>query len=217
MTKTFSWLAVFLLCAGSAFPRGGELAMTVSPSENVYQAKKTLPADMKRVVVLPLASESGLADLSAGCEMLGPVLESELVQVKRFEVVRAGPGLLRNRFGGWNWCGTEALPPDFLGWLGRTCGADAVLFCQLTEFHAYAPLAIGWRLKLVDVRTGEILWSTDEMFRADDPATAARARQFRQFQPPFLVDRGEKWLAVNSPRRFGRFSVATLLKTLPGR
>jgi len=52
----------------------------------------------------------------------------------------------------------EILPPDFLDSLQRVYGCDAVLFCELSTFRAYAPLAVGWRMKLVDVRTRQILW-----------------------------------------------------------
>jgi hypothetical protein len=130
--------------------------------------------------VLPLARDESHVDLSSGCETLDPILQSELVKTKKFEVVAASPEMLRTLTGRLAWTGAEILPSDFFGSLQRAYGCDAVLFCQLTTFRAYAPLAVGWRMKLVDARTQKIIWAADEIFDAGEPAVAKDAEQFQK-------------------------------------
>ena len=205
-------------------------------SQNVFVSSPVLPKDLKRVVMLPLACEKSRVDLSGGCEMLDPILQAELVKTKKFEVVPAGPEMLRSLTGQLSWTGAEVLPADFFDSLQRAYGCDAVLFCELTTFRAYAPLAVGWSMKLVDVRSQKIIWAADEIFDAGEPAVAKDAEQFQKQQqnihgqtrsalktllkyadrePQSALD--DQWAILNSPRYFGQFSAVKLMKTLPER
>lgn len=184
---------------------------------NVCAAARVLPATVKRVVVLPLACDSRPADLADGCDALDPVLRSELVRTKRFEVVPICADDLRRFTGSGTWDGAEALPPDFFDWLRDTYDCDAVLFCRLTEFHAYPPLAVGWRMKLVDVRSQRILWAADEQFDAGQPPVLNSATCFALDGQVSEGRASDEWLVRNSPRRFGQYAAAQLLATLPKR
>jgi hypothetical protein len=234
INRLFTGCVIFIgwLALGGAMPVFGQ---SHKPG-NVFSASTVLPADVKRVVMLPLAYEEARPDLSDGCEMLAPILQAELVKTKRFEVVCASPEMLRSSFGSWNWTGQEILPSNFFDCLHRIYGCDAVLFCELTELRSSAPLAIGWRLKLVDLHTGEILWAADEIFDAGNPAVAESARRFEEHERTFSqktqaffrmlsawrnlespTPSNRQWSIFNSPRFFGRFSAAALLETLPKR
>ena len=185
--------------------------------DNVYAYPAKLSLNLQRVAVLPVAAESPDGDLPEGCAALTPVLWDQLVKTKKFEVVAVDAAKLRSRTGQANWTGMETLPADFLAFLRREYGCDGVLFAELTAYHAYAPLAVGWRLKLVDARSGQIVWAADELFDAARPGVSRAAQKFEQpgFILPFLRD--ENWVAINSPSRFGRYSAAALLDTLPDR
>ena len=231
-----------IFAAGLIFVGGLELAgaadlfgSDVKP-DNIFRASAFLPPDLKRVVVLPLAHDESRLDLSSGCETLGPVLQSELIQTKRFELVTVGPRELATLTGGMSWTGTEDLPGTFFDSLKRVYGCDAILFCQLTTYHPYAPLAIGWRMKLVNSYTQKILWATDMVYDAGNAATAHDAQLFQKRQQgepevprkffqrmtswiyhepaPALED---QWTILNSPRYFGQYSLVKLLQTLPER
>ncbi len=211
------WPLLLVGCATS--PPAITTAHPPCPPDNVYRAAPWLADDIKRVAVLPLACAAPRADLEAGCDALTAVLTETLIQSKRFEVVEVPPGEIRRLTGRTEWTGEEVLPSDFFDLLRSEYGCDAVLFDELTAFRAYPPLAVGWRLKLVDVRRREILWAGDEVFDARQPAVAAAARRF---QPHSLwmtaADRETAdWLAAHSPSQFGAYSLATLLDTLPVR
>ena len=182
---------------------------------NTFAYPPRFSLDLQRVAVLPLACEEPRADLPDGCAALNPILLAELGKLNKFEVVTVPPENLRSRTGRSSWTGAEILPADFLETLQRTYGCDAVLFCQLTVFHAYAPLAVGWRFKLVDTRTRRILWAADELFDAGQPAVLNAAHRYQLAQ--LRVAATDDWTLRNSPRQFGQYAAASLLATLPDR
>jgi len=184
---------------------------------NVFIAAPQLPGDLKRVAVLPLACGGRQTDLAEGRDSLGPVLITELIKAKKFEVIPVPPGELSRLTGRMDWTSEEVLPAGLLGLLEKEYGCDAVLFCELTEFRAYAPLAVGWRMKLVDVRSQKTIWAGDEHFDAGNPAVVVGARLFSRHGQMVLGDNSGDWMAVNSPRRFGQYSINSLLGTLPAR
>lgn len=184
--------------------------------KNIFLAGPVLPTDLKRVAVLPLAADKRIPALRDGCEILEPVLNSELIKTRRFEVERINPEQVRLATGRLEWTGEEALPDDFFQKLRDASGCDAVMFCQLTAFRAYAPLAVGWRMKLVDARSRQILWSADEIFDAGEETVRNGARRYQLEQLQSVRSDGQ-WLVENAPRYFGQYTVATLFETLPSR
>lgn len=185
--------------------------------DNVFVAVHQLPADLRRVAVLPLACDGQRTDLMEGRDALGPVLLAELIKAKKFEVVPVPPGELSRLTGRADWSGEEVLPAGFFGLLKKEYGCDAVLFCQLTEFEPYPPLAVGWRLRLVTVRGQKTLWAGDEQFDAGKPAVMVGARYYQQREERQFDDGTAVWLALNSPSRFGQYSITCLFDTLPAR
>jgi hypothetical protein len=217
-------LWALLLAVATAFLAGCETpsAMTVAlqtpyKPDDIFLAGGKLPGDIKRIVMLPLACDARQTDLVAGRNMLEPVLFQELIKSKRFEVIQISREELWRLTGRADWTGKEVLPANILDLLKKESGCDAVLFCELTEFRAYPPLAIGWRLKLVDVRQKKTLWAGDEHFDAGNPAVIAGARLYQRRGQVVLDDSSSGWLAVNSPRQFGQYSIDSLLGTLPVR
>jgi hypothetical protein len=198
---------------------GFKAVMLGSPYKpnNIFIAAPQLPGDLKRVAVLPLTCGGRRTDLAEGRDALGPVLIAELIKAKKLEVVPVPPGDLNRLTGRMDWTSEEVLPAGLLGLLVKEYGCDAILFCELTEFRAYAPLAVGWRLKLVDARSQKTIWAGDEHFDAGNPAVIAGAQLYQRRKQVVLDDNSGDWLAVNSPRRFGQYSIAILLRTLPAR
>jgi len=184
--------------------------------DNVFVYPPKLPLEFRRVAVLPIAASSG-GDLTAGCEALAPVLLEQLIKTKKFEAVSVTASHLRERTGQANWTGREVLPPDFFSYLRREYDCDGVLFAELTAYRPYAPLAVGWRFRLVDARTQQVIWAADELFDAGQPSVQRAAVKFSQETPVLPLVAEKDWAMLNSPRRFGRYSAAALLETLPER
>jgi hypothetical protein len=184
---------------------------------NVFAYPPKLPLDFRRLALLPVAAGSTDGALPDGCAALGPVLLDQLIKTKRFEIVPVDSDTLRRGTGQGSWTGRETLPTDFLSFLRRQYDCDGVLFAELTCYHAYAPLAVGWRFKLVDARSGQIIWAADEIFDASEPTVRRAAQNFenQHFHLPFVHE--DNWQALNSPRQFGRYVITTLLGSLPSR
>jgi len=209
-----------LLVAGCATPEA--LTLTTPPPAhpaNVFLDPAFLAADLKRVAVLQVSCDSRDSDRLAARDAFGPVLQNELIQTRKFEVISVSAEVERRLTGQPAWNAAELLPEDFFTTLNDHFACDAVLFSELTTFRAYPPLAVGWRLRLVDTRSHRTLWAVDELFDAADPAvTSAARRYFRNAQPaPGRSAATADWVLVNSPRAFGQYAVAEVLNTLPAR
>jgi len=209
-------LAACLLAGGCALPQPRDL--TLGPSyrpQNVFVPVPALPPSIKRVAVLPLLVSGDSSTLLEGRETLEPVLQAELAKTGKFEVFYAGPEFVRSRTGRSSWGGEDALPPEFFVRLHESSGCDAVLFCQLTAFRSYSPLAVGWRLRLVDARTRETLWAADEVFDAGQRQVQAGARRYQLAQLRTTTEDLDEWSVLTSPRQFGQYAAAQLVATLP--
>jgi hypothetical protein len=185
--------------------------------ENVYAGTGALPANIRRVTVLPLVCEENNYELAEGRAVLEPVLLAQLIKTKKFEVVRSDAEFLKSRIGRAQWANEGTLPPEFFTLLREDSGCDAVLFSRLTVFRAYPPLAVGWRLRLVDVQTGRTLWAGDEVFDEGQRAVENGARRHQLTQERDPAGAPDEWFVQNSPSKFGEYTAARLLATLPGR
>src|SRR6185295_5883563 len=95
-------------------------------------------------------------------------------------------------------------------------GVDGVLICRLTRYRAYEPLAIGWRVKLMDTDEPRIIWSVDEVFDSGEPAVVNAARRFAQAHPEAAAVNDSHGI-LRSPRRFAQYTASEVFRTLPGR
>lgn len=189
-------------------------------SDNAYRLSPFLPADVRRVAVLPLTGGTPDGDLPAACEILQPVLLAELMKTKKFEAVLVDPETLQHLTGRMSWTGAEVLPADFFDSLRETYDCDAVLFCELTVFRAYPPLAVGWRMQLVQARTHQVLWAVDEVFDAGQRQIAGESRRYLKPWWQFLPGTAgteDAWIMSQSPRHFGEYAASKALATLPER
>jgi hypothetical protein len=213
-------LAACGLLAGCASPESLSQIDLMKPAyhpDNVFQYTPVLPYDLKRVAVLPLACDESRYDLQDGCHSLDPILQAELIKTKRFEVIPVSCEVLQSRTGQSTWTGAEKLPSTFFDSLREVYGCEGVLFCQLTVYRPYAPLAVGWRMRLVDVRTRQTVWATDELFDASFQKPP-KDRIVNPLEVPYMTDDSVKrWSVLNSPREFGRYAAAQIVGTLPAR
>lgn len=194
---------------------------------NVYRQADVLPPQIRRVAVLPIAAPNVSTYTQAGLESLSPLLYPELDKCKRFEVISVAPEQLRQWTGKISWKTEELLPPDFFARLKDATGCDAVLFTELTRYSPYQPLAVGWRFSLVAVPPAElapgqsmrnqIIWSADEVMDAGDLAVANAARDYYQQHLRNEEPAGDATTILNSPARFGQYTMAALFETIPGR
>jgi hypothetical protein len=184
---------------------------------NVYRDEALLPSYVKRVAVLPLTTLTDESSMDFARDSLWPVLLGELGRSRQFEVVTVPPEELRLLTGRSGWSGEEKLPVDFFEIMKDKLGVDAVLFCRLTQYRAYQPLAVGWRLKLLDAEVPRILWTVDEVFDAGVAEVAAAARRYANEHPEAVPSLQDSQSVLLSPRRFGQYTASAIVGTMPGR
>ena len=196
--------------------RAPRLVATPYRPQNVFLWGASFPPQIRRVALLPTTCDPDVAELVYGRELLDPILQGELAKIHKFELAPVSAETLQARTGQVSVRCEEALPQDLFAWLGDACGCNAVLFCRLTVFRGYPPLAIGWRMRLVDVRTHSTIWASDELFDASQAAVQSGARHYQLGARQNYAPVPDEWVIENSPRQFGQYVTAQLLATLPG-
>jgi hypothetical protein len=185
--------------------------------KNIHVFHPLLGGQIRRVVVLPPAEATEANELTAGRDLLAPILAEELGRTKKFEVLQVAPEQLRQLTGHNSWSAEERLPAGFFQALRDEFGCDAVLFTRVNEFRAYPPLAVGLNLKLVETENVKILWAADETFDAADPTVVNGARRFQRERNTLPAALADSRSILLSPRGFSRYAAETLFGTLPER
>lgn len=210
--------------------QGGELAITrwareklerpVGPGftpSNVYKQSPSFPPHWQRVAVLPLVALRSDAQFSSGQETLAPLVVQELGRSLAFEVVTVDPEVLRRWTGRDRWSAEDTLPRELFDRVREQYACQGVIFAQLTQYQAYGPLQIGWRIKLVDSRDSAVVWAVDEVFDSGRSPVANAARRFAQDHQNQGYGQPENAIILSSPRRFGQYTLNALFATLPSR
>lgn len=209
-------LGVFAAGCHSTSLKDPIIGNTYKPA-NFNRAVEELPKQLKRVAVLPIVPGQELQTVNFGAESLQTEVVAQLVQSGRFEVINVSPDKLKEWTGRLKWSAEERLPASFFKPLRDDLGCDVVLFSRLTVFQAFPPLRVGWNMKLVDARDSKVWWSADEVFDAGRGDVSNAARVFSQQQANEGASIGDSQAILNSPTRFGRYTLNSLFNTLPKR
>lgn len=181
---------------------------------NVYVAPGGLPANVRRVAVLPLIHGRGNRGAERGVPLIRQVFTQELSRARLFEVVTVTPDELYTMSGVRAVYADQKLPVDLIDNLKESTGCQAVLFAELTTYRAYAPVAVGWKLHLFDLETEELLWAVDEVYDTGQaPVANALRRHMRDQLAPNLVA-VPRSIVLDSPRDLSRFSLSNLFEVL---
>jgi len=211
-------LAALTLVGCSVLPKpDGAVSGPFYTPTNVKAIAK-IPADVRRVIVLPVAGGPALTEETL--LKLDAICQGELTRTARFEVVPLSRNALAEITGTRQLSSVDKLPAvliDKLFNIYNSYGADAVLFIDVTTYSPYPPLVLGLRTKLARVTDGEIIWAADNVFAAAEPAVANSARHHAL---ALGTDRGEINLShtiLQNPQRFAGYVAAATFLTLPPR
>ena len=173
-----------------------------------------LPAEVRRVAVLPLAGLEGLPPETVAT--LETTLRAALLAEGRFEVVVVRRELVHELAGRAAVAASDQLPAPLFARIAREYSADAVLLVDITHYRPYAPLALGVRAKLAFCDSNHaIFWACDTLFDSRDPAVANSARRHATGGASGVVDAGP--VALQSPSRFAAYVFADVFACLPPR
>lgn len=214
-------------CATSPFDPG-----IVGPFHeigNYYLVDQQLPDHVRKVAMLPLTSAYDSQTAREGRRSLQPVLYGELSKSKLFEIVQITEEQMEEWTGRRLWKAEDELPADFIVKIRDKTACNAILFNQLSFYRAYPPIAVGWKLLMVDSNDGKIVWSVDEVFDAGEPRVANSVRRFalenERTNAELTKQMGTRYGGafnsrvfglewINSPRHFARYTASAAAQTL---
>lgn len=100
----------------------------------------------------------------------------------------------------------------------KTLKCDAILTGTITKFKPYPHMAIGLRLKLIDLKDGQLLWALEQIWDTADKTTERRIKSYfrSQIRSGFAPLR-EQLVAVSSIRfiKFVAYEVGETLRQSP--
>jgi hypothetical protein len=96
----------------------------------------------------------------------------------------------------------------------KLLGTDALLIGTVTSYSPYPRMAMGLQLKLVDLRTGQVVWAIQQIWDAADKTTQERIKRYynQQLRSDFSTI-GEQ-LATLSPINFVKFITYEVTETM---
>ena len=96
----------------------------------------------------------------------------------------------------------------------KTLKCDAVLLGTITEYQPYPHMIIGLRLKLIDLRDGQLLWALEQIWDSSDKKTENRIKSYLKTQTMAGTKSLNEQLVMFSSRKFTKFLAYEVAETL---
>ena len=93
--------------------------------------------------------------------------------------------------------------------------ADAVLFGSITRYEPFPHMLMSLHLKLIDLRSGKLLWAMEQVWDTSDKRLEMRMKRYYKDQLRTGYEPMDWQLLITSPRSFNRFVVYEVSTTLP--
>ena len=220
----FAALILILLFLGCRSPApaaappsraNGPATTTDAAIENLY-ASRSLPAELQRVVVLPVYFED-YQDTAHG--YIDELWFQAIQRQNRFETIAVSRATLSSWSGREQWASTAPLPPHLRARIASQYAPDAILLCDLTRLDSYQPLEIGLRAKLFAWNENEFLWGVDGVWtqRPDGSLETNPGWLGALFKNSPKNSEMNLDLTAISPRYFYYHLVESVAPTLPNR
>lgn len=103
---------------------------------------------------------------------------------------------------------------DQLSAIHETLKCEAVLLGTITEFRPYPHMTIGLRLKLIDLRDGQLLWALEQIWDTADKTTEYRIKDYFRSQKRSGYAPLHEQLATVSSLEFIKFVSYEVAETL---
>jgi hypothetical protein len=96
----------------------------------------------------------------------------------------------------------------------ETLKCDGVLMGTITEFKPFPHMAVGLRLKLLDLRDGQLLWALEQVWDSADKTTEKRIKNYFESEKRSGYGPLREQLAAVSPLEFIKFVSYEAAETL---
>jgi hypothetical protein len=94
--------------------------------------------------------------------------------------------------------------------------ADAIVFGKIKEYQSYPHLTVGLHMKMVDLRDGQILWATEQLWDSTDRKLEYRMKRYYDNVLKTTGYEPLEWeILTTSPKHFRKFVSYEVAQTLP--
>lgn len=93
--------------------------------------------------------------------------------------------------------------------------ADAILYGTIQRYMSFPNLQMSLNLKLIDLRSGQLLWAFEDVWDSSDKTVERRMQRFFKEQMRSGYEPMNWQILVTSPRAFDRFVAYEVALTLP--
>jgi hypothetical protein len=130
-----------------------------------------------RVTIVELDNNSSYPQMSTDItESLYQALQKK--QVFGLTIIRQNDPLWRSL----QLQGNSTYSLDQISAMYDTLKCDGILIGTITEFRPYPHMAIGLRLKLMDLRDGQLIWALEQIWDSAEKKTESRMRRYFKSQ-----------------------------------
>jgi hypothetical protein len=162
-----------------------------------------------RIAIVELQNDSSYPQMS------NDITESLFQALQKKQVF--GLTIVRQRDALWK---SLQLEPDMtytldqMAAIRQTLKCDGVLIGTITEFKPYPHMAVGLRLKLIDLTSGDLLWAIEQIWNSSDKVTVQKIKKyFKETKTSSSNDSNER-MAVISPLEFIKYISYDVAQTL---
>jgi len=165
-----------------------------------------------RVAIVELDNDSGLPQISA-C-----LTEALFLALQKKQIF--GLTMVRQDEPTWH---SLQLKPDSMYSLEQLLAirkalkCDAVLVGTITQYKPYPHTAVGLRMRLLDLKDGQLLWALEQVWDGADKAIESRIKSYLQSQMRSGLAPLREQLVVVSPLNFIKFVAYEVAETLQPR
>ena len=97
----------------------------------------------------------------------------------------------------------------------QALGVDAVMFGTLHRYMSFPHLQIGLTLRMVDTRSGQLLWAFEDVWDSSDKAVERRMQKYFREHLRTGYEPMNWQILITSPRAFEQFAAYEIAQTLP--
>lgn len=162
-----------------------------------------------RVAVVELSNDSSYPQMSS------EVTESLFHALQKKQVF--GLTIVRQRDPSWRSLQLDvdsSYTPDQIQSMRETLKCDGILLGTLTKFRPYPHMAMGLRLKLLDLKNGQLLWALEQIWDSTDKETESRIKKYYKSNKSRDSAPSQEHLASVSPLEFIKYVSFEVAETL---
>ncbi len=99
--------------------------------------------------------------------------------------------------------------------IGEQLNTDAIIIGSISEYRPYPQMLVSLNLRMLDLRSGQIVWGTEQLWDSTDNNLARRMKVYYRDHMRTGYEPIDWELLYTSPRAFNRFVAYEVAQTFP--